>query len=486
MVRENLNRYSEKLRKVSKIFRYTQPNLQEILKQVLEIGYSALKFDWMEIVLWDTERKVLEVKVVAGKNGIMEGEEEIFFLEDTDPRVVVGLGKKEYIVKNKKGAEGFFSIKSGNKILGVLGVNNRLSGRKIKQWQILLLKEYAEEVGAGIWNLELFLEGQRQADKFKAISKVGMALVSQLKLENRIKIILRSIIKNLSIDRVKLYLVNEEKKVLQGTMSFNLRGKFHVLKEVYSLKKKTHPEVFMLMKKEAQEVGSFGLVFSVPLKAEKKTVGFLVADNVFSRERIKKEDIEYLKLFAHQASVSIENARLFSDVERLSLTDGLTGLYTNRYFRTRLGEEIIRTTRLKTKLALAIIDIDCFKRYNDSYGHMIGDRVLIRLSKMIMENIRQVDFAARYGGDEFVVFFPSTSLEGVQIVTLRLLEAIRKNYLSISGEKVRISVSMGLAIYPTNARNKEALFRKADRALYRAKLKGRDQACFYSESLDKN
>ncbi|MCK5534647.1 GGDEF domain-containing protein, partial [bacterium] len=88
--------------------------------------------------------------------------------------------------------------------------------------------------------------------------------------------------------------------------------------------------------------------------------------------------------------------------------------------------------------------------------------------------------------DEFVVFFPSTSLEGVQIVTLRLLEAIRKNYLSISGEKVRISVSMGLAIYPTNARNKEALFRKADRALYRAKLKGRDQACFYSESLDKN
>ncbi len=485
MVKENLNKYSEKLRKVSKIFRYTQPNLEEILKQVLDVGFSTLKFDWMEILLWDNERKVLETKVVAEKDGIMEGEEEVFVSEKTDPRIIVGLGREECIVRKKKGAEGFFSIKSGSKILGVLGVNNRLSGRNIEEWQISLLKEYAEEIGVGIWSLELLLKEQIQAEKFKALSKIGMALVSQLKLENRIKIILRSIIKHLSIERVKLYLVNEEKKVLQGTMSFDLRGKFHVLKEVYSLKKKAHPEVFMVMKKDAQEIGSFGLVFSVPLKVEKKIVGFLVADNVFSRERIKKEDIEYLKLFAQQASISIENARLFNDVERLSLTDGLTGLYTNRYFRKRLGDEIVRTTRLKTKLALAIIDVDYFKRYNDSYGHMVGDRLLVDLAGIIMKNIRQVDFAARYGGDEFVVFFPNTSLEGVQIVTFRLLKAIKNYYMPISGKKIRFSVSMGLAIYPSNARNKEALFRKADRALYRAKAQGRNQACFYSESLDK-
>ena len=116
---------------------------------------------------------------------------------------------------------------------------------------------------------------------------------------------------------------------------------------------------------------------------------------------------------------------------------------------------------------------------------MVGDRVLVDLAGIIMKNIRQVDFAARYGGDEFVVFFPTTSLEGVQIVTFRLLKAIRNYYIPISEKKIRFSVSIGLAIYPSNARNEEVLFKKADRALYRAKSQGRNQACFYSESLDK-
>jgi len=167
----------------------------------------------------------------------------------------------------------------------------------------------------------------------------------------------------------------------------------------------------------------------------------------------------------------------------LSIIDGLTDLYNHRHFHELLTQEVARSVRYEHPLSLLMIDIDDFKRFNDSYGHPAGDKVLQDITRLFKENCRRVDYICRYGGEEFAIITPETSGKNVVHVARRLVNKVREMKIEIYGSVIEgnLTISIGLAGYPTDAKTKDDLIIKADQYLLEAKKSGKD--CFYPSSF---
>jgi diguanylate cyclase (GGDEF)-like protein len=163
----------------------------------------------------------------------------------------------------------------------------------------------------------------------------------------------------------------------------------------------------------------------------------------------------------------------------------MTRLYNHRYFQQRLDEELLRADRYDNHVSLLILDVDHFKKFNDTYGHPEGDRVLKAVARLIEKSVREVDIVARYGGEEFVVICPEKNGEGSLVPAERIRHAVEEFDFRISGKHVPITVSLGVACYPDQARSKPELIQKADYALYFSKQNGRNQATLYNQIMDR-
>ena len=176
-----------------------------------------------------------------------------------------------------------------------------------------------------------------------------------------------------------------------------------------------------------------------------------------------------------QKILELERAKL--QLQQLAVTDGLTGLYNYQHFKHKLQVEIARSKRYGLPVSLLMMDIDFFKMYNDHFGHPLGDRILRRFSNLLFEHVRQIDILSRYGGEEFSLILPGTAKESAKVVAEKLRTLIEKSYFPLS-EKLpfgRVTMSVGVASYPDDAKNEEELIRLADQALYRAKKEGRNR-----------
>ncbi len=162
--------------------------------------------------------------------------------------------------------------------------------------------------------------------------------------------------------------------------------------------------------------------------------------------------------------------------ELLSKTDALTGIVNRRHFLELFEYEFARAVRYQTKLACVIVDLDLFKRVNDTYGHAAGDRVLVAAAEAIKRSVRELDVVARYGGEEFAILLPSTGLEGAEEVAQRCRRMLEEAEVPIDGHTIRMTASLGVASFPeTSATRIEDVIKRADRALYRAKEEGRNR-----------
>ncbi|MBI5069517.1 MAG: diguanylate cyclase [Deltaproteobacteria bacterium] len=172
------------------------------------------------------------------------------------------------------------------------------------------------------------------------------------------------------------------------------------------------------------------------------------------------------------------------ELTQRSITDPLTGLFNRRYFEYRLAQELERARRHGDPVALAFLDLDHFKRINDTYGHATGDAVLLAVARVLQEELRRLDVCTRWGGEEFAAILPNTDAAGAMVVSQRVLRALRSHgglvappLGSDAGEVVRFTASMGVAVHePASSHGAEELLRRADGALYLAKRQGRNRA----------
>jgi len=161
----------------------------------------------------------------------------------------------------------------------------------------------------------------------------------------------------------------------------------------------------------------------VPLRAGGQVIGTLGMGSA-THHRLTPEEVSLLQPVGHQVGVAIENARLHEETKRLAITDGLTGLYNRRHFYQVLEVELLRVARYDALLSLIMLDIDDFKAYNDTYGHLAGGRLLQDLARLLAGLTRRVDTAARYGGDEFVISLPHTDKEQVVVLADRIRTSV--------------------------------------------------------------
>lgn len=213
---------------------------------------------------------------------------------------------------------------------------------------------------------------------------------------------------------------------------------------------------------------------------ENRVIGVVNISELEPRVQLDKEAKRLLSILLNLASLAHNNAELFQRTKMLANVDGLTKLYNHRYFQDFLREELERHIRYKRSLSIVISDIDYFKKFNDTYGHQVGDFVLKEVAKIFKANIRRkIDIAARYGGEEFVLVLPETNGSGA----LKLAERIRtliqdkEFFFEPLGKSFHVNVSLGVATYPLHAATPAELIKKADDALYEAKESGRNRTC---------
>jgi diguanylate cyclase (GGDEF)-like protein len=219
----------------------------------------------------------------------------------------------------------------------------------------------------------------------------------------------------------------------------------------------------------------------LPLVSHARRIGLLYLYR-HAQDDFRPEEIELFQTFSHIAAGAVENAMLYQRTLDLASTDALTGLHNRRALDARLGDEVQRTRRFGQFFSVLLIDIDKFKKINDSHGHLFGDQVLQGLAKVLHQQMRDVDFVARFGGEEFVMILPGTDGPGARHVADRVRAAVAAAAFHLpDGHLEPVTVSVGVACFPENAESTEQLLDRADRALYHAKQTGRNRVCLYRD-----
>jgi diguanylate cyclase (GGDEF)-like protein len=182
------------------------------------------------------------------------------------------------------------------------------------------------------------------------------------------------------------------------------------------------------------------------------------------------ETLARLQPLADAVALALENVRLFQKTRELSITDEVTPLYNFRFFHQILDRELKLVDRYKSVLSLIFVDLDRFKPINDRFGHLRGSRVLREVGFLLRAAVRETDYPARYGGDEFVVILPQTDGTAARILAEKLRGLVEGHtFLQEEGINARLGVSLGLATYPAEANTKEGLIRLADKRMYEDK-----------------
>lgn len=227
------------------------------------------------------------------------------------------------------------------------------------------------------------------------------------------------------------------------------------------------PDMTSLLKAEGVKS-----VLASTLNVEKKIVGILYV-NDFKERTFTDDEISLFSLLTIYAGLTIERVRAFEETRLLSITDGLTGLYNHRFLMEEMHRELQRASRYRRQLSIIMLDIDHFKKYNDKYGHIEGNKVLKCIARILRYNSRDSDTVGRFGGEEFCIVLPEIDKQGAHAFAERLIRKISAHPMP----NRKVTVSGGISTYPDDGRDHIEILRVADKYLYDAKAKGRDTVC---------
>ena len=226
---------------------------------------------------------------------------------------------------------------------------------------------------------------------------------------------------------------------------------------------------------DAEPAGGAETALAMPVRSGSNPFGVLAYYGRTQGRPYDGDDVAMLSALVRQAEIAIDSSFLYDEATRLSLTDGLTGLWNRRHLALRIEAELSRAVRFGEPFSVLYCDLDGFKPVNDTLGHQAGDTVLIETARRLTDATREVDIVARPGGDEFTLLLPRTGLAGALRLADKIRTAIGTRPFDLDGTAIEVSVSVGVAAYPEHGSSGKELLAAADSALYRAKAGGRDR-----------
>jgi len=213
-------------------------------------------------------------------------------------------------------------------------------------------------------------------------------------------------------------------------------------------------------------------VIAVPLKVKDKKAGIIIVTHHIE-DALNDDFLRLLEVISGNISIALENTWLYEKMHDLATIDALTGVYNRGYFNQAVEEEFSKTMN-RSPMSIVMADLDYFKRINDNYGHLFGDKVLKEVSRIMKSSIRDGDILARYGGEEFVLILPRADSEQAYLVVERLRRKIQDTVIEDKDHSIYITLSFGIAAYPEDGASVREIMKKADNALYQAKREGRN------------
>ena len=215
-------------------------------------------------------------------------------------------------------------------------------------------------------------------------------------------------------------------------------------------------------------------VICVPLKSRLRVLGVIQLVNV-NLAQFNEPEVFFLQALCDYAAIAIENAKWVEKIQELTITDDCTGLFNARHLYKTLETEVYRSARFNYEFTVVFIDLDHFKQVNDTHGHLIGSQLLAEIGYLIKAQLRLIDYAFRYGGDEFVVLLPQTGKDAALVVAKRLRDSLRTSmFCREEGLNINVRASMGVATYPHDAKTPHDVIRQADEMMYLVKNTSRD------------
>lgn len=393
------------------------------------------------------------------------------------------------------------------RLVGAIILGKKLNKEEYQQTDMILLSIISNQISISIANFQLIDELKKTNEKLRKqnfelvdanygiseMRQISVELSSIMDVNSLLETFLEKAIQYLSCSKGILFKIEGDiLKTVAVSRAINIKndrifplsvgGKlFEDIIETGETRRSESNNIFDIDSK---------YMICVPLKSEREILGILC---LFDKEsRIEKEnnpsnitpfserDESMIISLANHTATLWQKARFYE----MATIDGLTQLYVRRFFEQRMSEEIRKAQRLERKLSIMLIDIDHFKKFNDTWGHQTGDDVLRTVAKKIKDNVRKgIDIAARYGGEELTVIMPETDSNGAMILAERIRLAIQNTPLEnpAGGTPLQVTVSMGVSTFPDQAITVQGLVEKADIGLYKSKADGRNRVTLYSE-----
>ncbi len=462
--------------------------LHGVVEKAFHLIHRAVGFDMGAFFLLDPDAQVFRAIKVMSQGELLDGEEEMPLPPHSPLRRLLE-GRKDFLVFGPPENAVFIPLIAFAKVLGVLRLDRWRQRRSFTSREKDFLRQVARSLGLAVWRIHLMVQERAWDNQLRTFNEVSMLIHQSLRLKKLLEDVAKRIVKNLGFDRVKVYLVDPKKKTLRGELGYTIfEGAMDISEEIHPIRPGVNPLVDALLGDGRPSGGEVyrETIRYIPLRARTDVTGILMVDNVLSQQEISEDEIRILEILAGQLGLAIKNAELYEGVEELSITDELTRLYLPRHFRERLEQECQRAARANGRFALCMLDVDLFKRINDTYGHPVGDRVLQGLARQLRAVSRKIDVLCRYGGDEFMILLPDTSAEQALQFAERLRESIERLPFPLPHEQaLHVSVSVGVAVYPENGALAEDLIRTADAALLWGKSRGRNAVHLYSPEAER-
>lgn len=472
----------------------TNPNPQSSIRAILRMAGGAFGIGRGALLLYKAEEQVLE-PVGEGPALDVPSDARRFFVAEggtpvdlTDPHEAL----EEFLADNAAALEQhpravWIPLAVNRHFMGLLMLGEKLSREPLSQTETDILTLIARQLAVALHNFSLKSELMasnmqlglkvRQLEQLYDISRDISSSLDRGRITR--ELIIRAI-ELVDARKGFLLMLNEGADALESVGAYGFEGEGApaswpvTAPWLHRALREAEPTMLTADELPPELDATYGL--TVPVAYQERVFGVLVVFDKESRNAIEpfeEDDVPLLVNLASQAATSIENARLYE----LATVDGLTKLFIRRHFEQRLTEELRRAGRYETKVSIMLMDIDFFKRFNDSYGHSTGDEVLKLVARTIRASVREdLDVPARFGGEEMLVLMPETDVHGAWSMAERVREAIEAVELpGPNGEILHVTVSVGVATWPVHAPDEDSLLEAADKALYRSKQAGRNR-----------